>query len=209
MSSRDKEAVDVQPSAAPLGAQASDNFVSRWSRLKQAAAAPPQPASESVAVPVPAEARETPPSDADMPPLESLDETSDYSGFLSEKVSETLRRQALRKLFHSELFNVCDGLDDYAGDFTSFAPLGDIVTSDMRHQLALAEERLKAALAPESEPESEAPPPATAATGDEPGDETASGNSRQREAIAPADASMDPDEGLGLISRPMAGQHDE
>ncbi|WP_275099183.1 DUF3306 domain-containing protein [Sedimenticola hydrogenitrophicus] len=151
MSSRDKDAVDVQPSATPLGAQASDNFVSRWSRLKQASAAPPQPASESVAAPAPAEVREAPPTDADMPPLESLDETSDYTGFLSEKVSETLRRQALRKLFHSELFNVCDGLDDYAGDFTSFAPLGDIVTSDMRHQLALAEERLKAALAPDDE----------------------------------------------------------
>jgi hypothetical protein len=213
MSSRDKDAVDVhvQPSAErsgePLATQASDNFVSRWSRLKQAAATPPQPASESAVAPAPAEVRETPPSDADMPPLESLDETSDYTGFLSEKVSETLRRQALRKLFHSELFNVCDGLDDYAGDFTSFAPLGDIVTSDMRHQLALAEERLKAALAPEPEPE--APPPATAATGDEPGDEPADGNSRQREAIAPADAGMDPGEGLGLISRPTAGQHDE
>jgi hypothetical protein len=123
-----------------------------------------------------------------MPPLESLDETSDYTGFLSEKVSETLRRQALRKLFHSELFNVCDGLDDCADDFTSFAPLGDIVTSDMRHQLALAEERLKAALAPEPEPE--APPPATAATGDASaiGDAPAIGESRQP---------------------PTAGQHDE
>ncbi len=78
-----------------------------------------------------------------MPAISSLDETSDYSGFLSEKVSEALRRQALRKLFHSQCFNVCDGLDDYAEDFVSFAKLGEIVTSDMRHQLERVRERLQ------------------------------------------------------------------
>jgi hypothetical protein len=74
-------------------------------------------------------------TDADMPPLDTLDESSDYSGFLSEKVSETLRRAALRKLFHSSAFNVIDDMDDYAEDFTTFGALGDIVTSDMRHQV--------------------------------------------------------------------------
>lgn len=139
MSRRDKLDPGIRPS---------DGFVSRWSRRKRAAANPPQ----SIQTP-PLEASDAeisePLTDADMPPLASLDETSDYSGFLSEKVSETLRRQALRKLFHSEMFNVCDGLDDYAGDFTSFAKLGDIITADMRHQLAMAEEKLKAKLAEE------------------------------------------------------------
>ncbi|MCP4992832.1 MAG: hypothetical protein GY934_03455, partial [Gammaproteobacteria bacterium] len=32
-------------------------------------------------------------------------------------------------------FNVCDGLDDYAEDFNGFEKLGDIITSDMLHQL--------------------------------------------------------------------------
>ena len=73
-------------------------------------------------------------SDEDMPPLDSLDEDSDYSGFLSPGVSEGLRRRALRKLFMSAVFNVRDGLDDYDEDFTSFVALGDVVTSDMRHQ---------------------------------------------------------------------------
>lgn len=72
------------------------------------------------------------PSDAQLPAVETLDAKSDYSGFLSPKVSEELRRLALRKLFHSASYNVCDGLDDYAEDFTNFAKLGDVVTADMR-----------------------------------------------------------------------------
>ena len=82
-------------------------------------------------------------TDEDMPPLDSLDENSDYSGFLSPGVSEALRRRALRKLFSSAVFNIPDGLDDYDDDFTSFAALGDIVTSDMKHQAEMEAERAK------------------------------------------------------------------
>ncbi|MGB5735975.1 MAG: DUF3306 domain-containing protein, partial [Thiohalocapsa sp.] len=74
-------------------------------------------------------------TDADMPPLESLGPDSDYSGFLSQGVSEALRRQALARMFRSPAFNVVDELDDYAEDFTQFAPLGDVVTADMRHRI--------------------------------------------------------------------------
>ena len=84
-------------------------------------------------------------TDEDMPPVESLDQDSDYSGFLSPGVSEELRRRALRKLFSSAVFNVPDGLDDYDDDFTSFAALGDIVTSDMKHQAEMEAERAKQA----------------------------------------------------------------
>ena len=73
--------------------------------------------------------------DKDMPDLDSLDEDSDYSGFLSPGVSEELRKMALRKLFQGQGFNLCDGLDDYDEEFTSFEKLGDIVTADMRFQL--------------------------------------------------------------------------
>ena len=86
-------------------------------------------------------------TDEDMPPLESLDEGSDYSGFLSPGVSEGLRRRALRKLFMSATFNVPDGLDDYDDDFTSFQALGDILTSDMKHQAEMEAERAKQARA--------------------------------------------------------------
>ena len=80
-------------------------------------------------------------TDADMPSLDTLDESSDYSGFLSPGVSDRLRKRALRKLFATAVFNVRDGLDDYDEDFTWFEPLGDMVTSDMKHQAEVAERR--------------------------------------------------------------------
>ncbi len=81
--------------------------------------------------------------DDDMPNLATLDEYSDYSSFLSEGVSKGLRKVALQQLFRASKFNVVDGLDDYAEDFTQFEPLGDIVTADMKHSI----ERAKQALA--------------------------------------------------------------
>jgi len=114
-------------------------FISRWSERKQSAR---QSALEVVS-PVPeVEETEAPVlTDADMPPLDSLDEKSDYSGFLSPRVSNELRQLALRKLFLSDCFNVCDGLDDYADDFTSFAKLGDVMTADLRHRLQMEAEK--------------------------------------------------------------------
>ena len=95
--------------------------------------------------PDPAAVEEEALTDEDMPPLDTLGEDSDYSGFLSPGVSEALRRRALRKLFSSAVFNIPDGLDDYDDDFTSFAALGDIVTSDMKHQAEVEAERAKQA----------------------------------------------------------------
>ncbi len=83
-------------------------------------------------------------TDADMPAVEDLDADSDYSGFLSQGVSDALRNQALKKLFFSGRFNVVDGLDDYAEDFTRFAALGDIVTAEMRHRIEEAAKRITA-----------------------------------------------------------------
>lgn len=82
-------------------------------------------------------------TDADMPPIESLTAESDFTGFLSPKVSEALRKMALRKLFHGAEFNIRDGLDEYDGDYTKFEPLGDLVTSDMKFQIEM-EARKKA-----------------------------------------------------------------
>ena len=107
-------------------------FLGRWSRLKREQLESPEPVTP------PVEAAEQPPpplTDADMPPIESLTEASDYRGFLSPEVSDSLRQLALRKLFHSTVFNHCDGLDDYAEDYTTFEKLGDIVTADMKHRM--------------------------------------------------------------------------
>lgn len=121
-----------------------EGFTSRWSRMKQ---------EERIEKNLPA--TEVEPdvsqqqddlnqlSDADMPALETLSESSDYSGFLSAKVSEAVRKAALRKMFHLPAFNVVDGLDDYAEDYTNFEALGDIVTHDMKRMAKLDEEREK------------------------------------------------------------------
>ena len=74
-------------------------------------------------------------SDEDLSSLDSLGPDSDYSEFLSSVVSPKLRRAALRKLFSNAKFNVTDGLDDYAEDFSRHAPLGDIVPAEMRTRL--------------------------------------------------------------------------
>jgi hypothetical protein len=66
-----------------------------------------------------------------LPPIDSLDEHSDYRGFMSDKVSEALRLQALRKLFSLPQFNIRDGLNDYDEDFSTFRSLGDIIPHDM------------------------------------------------------------------------------
>ena len=70
-----------------------------------------------------------------MPPVESLGDDDDYSAFLNPGVSEGLRAKALQRLFRSAKFNVTDGLDDYAEDYTQFAPLGDILTADMKYHM--------------------------------------------------------------------------
>ncbi len=127
-----------------------ESFFSRFHRRKTEArlaehvptGVVPEAAPDGAALPVvassTAEAAEIDErTDADMPPLESLSADSDFTGFLSPKVSESLRRAALRKLFHSEGFNVIDELDDYAEDFTTFEALGDIITADMRHRIEL------------------------------------------------------------------------
>ncbi len=133
----------------------SQGFYGRWSRRKQQARDGEQPVEDEVArqstaaVAVTAETgevdagslnpeSETPAApvltDADMPTLESLGEESDYSGFMSEGVSEKLRNKALRQLFRGAQFNITDGLDDYDEDFRNFELLGDIVTSDMKYE---------------------------------------------------------------------------
>ena len=138
-----------------------ESFLGRWSRLKvQARERESHPAvepEEHGGDESPAHVAQVPPDAAppvvELPDLEQLDQDSDYSAFLTPGVDAALRKRALRKLFSSPKFNVFDGLDTYRDDFTSFPPLGDIVTADMRHHL----ERLARELVSRTE---DAPPPA-------------------------------------------------
>jgi len=125
-----------------------DSFVSRWSRRKHESkyGIKKTAADKSAAEILESAERQQAPvkilSDDDMPDIESLTPDSDYAGFLSPGVSETLRKLALRKLFCSEAFNVCDGLDDYDDDYTQFKILGNTLTADMRHQAELKAQRV-------------------------------------------------------------------
>lgn len=133
-----------------------EGFLERWSRRKREARddggglpqAPSDRKSGTEGAEDPAAGAPEPPpkTDADMPSIETIGESTDVSDFFSPEVSEGLRRAALRRLFHLPKFNVVDGLNDYDEDFRNFAPLGDIITADMRHRLELAKERAKAAL---------------------------------------------------------------
>lgn len=134
-----------------------ETFAGRWSRRKHAARSAPEPQAPAPTPQPPAEPQELgePPGDADMPPLESITDHSDVSVFFSPRVTEALRKKALRQLFRTSKFNFRDGLDDYDGDYRSFEPLGDVMTADLRHQLERQAELAKALLeqeAPAAEP---------------------------------------------------------
>lgn len=109
------------------GKNIQSGLLGRWSERKRAARTAERPenageADSPASVDEPLMERAEAPAreltDADMPPVDSLNEHSDFSGFLSPKVGEALRRQALRKLFHLPSFNITDGLDDYDEDYT-------------------------------------------------------------------------------------------
>ncbi len=175
------------PGEATESPREGEDFLHRWSRRKAEARQAPVAGDEASAHPAPEPGvdPEPPPlTDADMPSIESLSESSDMSPFFSPGVSEQLRRLALRKIFSLAVYNQRDGLDDYDDDYTHFEPLGDTVTADMRHQIELreareAEERARRELA-EADPEN-APP-------DEPAAEEAEGEVPEHGAPSEASA---------------------
>lgn len=139
---------------------ASEGFLQRWSRRKAEASEPEADrpgAGEASSAPPPAEPAKVL-TDADMPPIESLNDKSDFSMFLSPGVSEELRRLALRKLFRLPEFNQRFELDGEYYDCTNLEPLGSIITYDMREEMKRAAEKLAQTLG-----DAEAPRPAGAA----------------------------------------------
>jgi hypothetical protein len=138
-----------------------EGFLDRWSRRKQADELPASTAKEAMeqqAVPAVDEDLVQELTDADMPPIDSLDGDSDFSVFMSPGVSDELRTEALHKLFHQPEFNVTDGLNDYDEDYTSFPGLGGIVTREMKRMLKRELQReLETADAAETTAETEAP----------------------------------------------------
>lgn len=146
----------------PARTRREDTFLARWSRRKhEAEHGAPVAESEPAAAPVetdtePAgtdtgtadeattatvpdiesadtESADAEPIEADLPHPDTLDRNSDFSAYLTKRVSSAFRRAAMRRLFSSPAFNVRDGLDDYDDDYTQFQSLGNTVTAHMRH----------------------------------------------------------------------------
>ena len=119
----------------PADAKTPEGFsLRRWSRRKLEAsreAAPRateptsvQPKEPGESVPVAAvPASPAPASPPALPPVESLTIDSDFASFFQPQVDESLKRQALKKLFADPRFNVMDGLDVYIDDYTKSDPI--------------------------------------------------------------------------------------
>jgi len=100
-------------------------FLSRWSRRKLDQERAPEPSTP------PAKAEAAPP---DLPPVDQLGFDSDFRGFLHPKVDETLRRQALKKLFSSAQFQTPDMMDDFNEDYTVLLePLAPEAAAKLEH----------------------------------------------------------------------------
>lgn len=144
-------------------------FLHRWSRRKHEAArapeapppAPPEPVPVVATAPVP-EAAPPPAEPAPLPPVESLTIESDFTPFLSQKVDETVKRAALRKLFSDPRFNVMDGLDVYIDDYSKPDPVPEGFLDKLADVYKTLEEKAAEPAAPADATvaEAEAPPPA-------------------------------------------------
>lgn len=99
-----------------MAAQDKEAFLSRWSRLKQ---------ERPREAPVPApQAREEAPAPA-LPPVQDLTPASDFTAFMHPKVTDAVRRVALKKLFADPHFNVPDLNEAFSGDWTGGDPISE------------------------------------------------------------------------------------
>lgn len=121
--------------------------LSRWSRLKRAAA-DERAALTAVRVP-PVEAlvasetsgdRLSPNGNndatanadyAELPPISTISLAEDFTPFMQAKVPQALKQQALKALFKEPHFNVMDGLDIYIDDYTVFEPISPEVMATL------------------------------------------------------------------------------
>ncbi|MGH6897443.1 MAG: DUF3306 domain-containing protein [Geminicoccaceae bacterium] len=183
---------------------ADQGFLRRWSRRKAEARSPATaPTQDTTAsaecAPASLEQASEPEKGApaaidpkDLPDIESLDASSDFTVFMRPGVPEHLRTLALRKLWRSDpIFSKLDGLVEYGEDYTIQSwPKGVIKTAyrigrgfvDELEKLAEAAAQSKPPQAPVTGPEPESgaavaaagTKPAAAAPADPPPPEPAS-----------------------------------
>jgi hypothetical protein len=110
---------------------ADEGFLRRWSRRKAEARSPETPPAEAASdcaepalaspeqMPEPAASGPAPIDPKDLPDIETLDASSDFTVFMRPGVPEHLRTLALRKLWRSDpIFSKLDGLVEYGEDYT-------------------------------------------------------------------------------------------
>lgn len=121
---------------------ATDSFLHRWSKRKQEqhatedevpleTEAAQDEAEQAVSEPV------SESEDAELPPpsmddVSRLKEGDSAVAFLAKGVSLQVKKAALRKLFHSDAYNVLDGMNDYDLDYSKTANLSAEVAESLR-----------------------------------------------------------------------------
>ena len=68
-----------------------------------------------------------------LPSLDELGPDSDYQAFMDPGVDDETRRAALKMLFRDPAFNVTDGLDVYAEDYTKLEKLTPAMVAALRY----------------------------------------------------------------------------
>lgn len=106
-------------------AQDPQDFLRRWSRRKQDAAAQAKAPAPRKDEPAPA-----------LPPLDSLSFESDFKAFMHAKVEESVKRAALKKLFADPRFNVIDQMDIYIDDYTNLETIPQEMLEKLEHARA-------------------------------------------------------------------------
>lgn len=101
-----------------------DNFLDRWSRLKQEKA-------KEEAAPLPAPKKEEPPPA--LPPVEELKPDSDFKPFMDSRVDLETRRSALKKLFADGHFKTIDPFEPYSIDLTGEDPIPPEMLKTLKH----------------------------------------------------------------------------
>jgi len=124
----------------------SETLLARWSRLKRASAThggeeatAPKHGTAETRRDSPGKSSDNPASvgtDEALPALPSIDELnadSDFQPFMDPRVDDGMRRAALKKLFRNPDFNVCDGLDVYAEDYTKLEKLTPAMVAALKY----------------------------------------------------------------------------
>ena len=121
-----------------------EGLLGRWSRLKRESTA----GKEGDSLTLDGGAAESAPADVtgdierpksrseplpELPSIDELDPDSDFAAFMDPGVDDDVRRAALKALFRDPDFNVTDGLDVYAEDYTKLEKLTPAMVAALRY----------------------------------------------------------------------------